>query len=83
MIEIVIDRVKLEGSVNLVEHGAIQRRGGDRECWRRARYAATWRPTRRCPRRRACGLRCKTSSGGTWGGCVYDTDAILKALKRT
>jgi hypothetical protein len=22
-------------------------------------------------------------SGGTWGGCVFDTEAILGALKRT
>ena len=24
----------------------------------------------------------QTASGGTWGGCVYDVDAILKRLAR-
>ena len=33
-----------------------------------------------CPTTRGCGPRSRTSSGGTWGGCVFDVDRILEVL---
>ena len=50
-IEIVIDRVKLEGSVNLVVNGDASKKA--RACWRRARCAKISRRTRGLPRRDA------------------------------
>ena len=29
---------------------------------------------------RAVGARCSRASGGLWGGCVYDADAIVALL---
>ena len=40
------------------------------------------RRTRSCPTTAASGRRCSASSGGTWGGCVYDVDRIVAALDR-
>ena len=81
-VRIVIDRKRLEGSVDLVgDAGAAVdagRRG--RESWRRASRGRTWRPTRRCRTTRGCGRRCSTPAAASgaaactmwrrsWGGC--------------
>ena len=82
LIRIVVDRVRLEGSVDLVgadgvefgaEEGARVLAGRDAP----PRALARPRPARRHP---ALG-RLQAVGGGTWGGCVYDTDAIIAALQ--
>ncbi len=57
---------------------AVERRPPPR---RNAPRTPTWRPTRTCRPTRACGRRSNSAGGGTWGGCVFDVNAIaLKAL---
>ena len=58
------------------EHARRRRRGaGDaRRCTRRSRR------TRACPTTPASGRLLQAASGGTWGGCVYDVDAIADLL---
>ena len=81
MIEIVIDRVNLHGSVNLV--GAGGRKFGAEEGTR----VLTTRPRRpdlapdpQLPLDSRLWAALQNASGGTWGGCVFDADAIVKAL---
>jgi putative YjhG/YagF family dehydratase len=81
LIEIVIDRVNLKGSVNLVGQGGAV--FGEQEG---ARMLAA-RPPRpdlapdpALPPETRLWAALQQASGGTWGGCVYDPDAILKAL---
>jgi len=82
-IEIVIDRVHLEGAVNLV--GAAGRMFGAEEGTR----VLASRPMRpdlaadpRMPSDSRLWAALQNASGGTWGGCVFDTDAILRALEK-
>jgi len=81
MVRIVVDRNRLEGSVDLVGHG--DKNFGAEEG---ARVLAL-----RCPRpdlapdanlpddTRLWAVL-QQAGGGTWGGCVYDVDAIAAAL---
>ncbi|MCL4402770.1 MAG: YjhG/YagF family D-xylonate dehydratase [Acidobacteria bacterium] len=81
LIEIVIDRVNLEGSVHLV--GCEGRVFGAEEG---ARVLAA-RPLRPAlapdpalPADTRLWAALQNVSGGTWGGCVFDTEMILKTL---
>jgi putative YjhG/YagF family dehydratase len=71
LIEIVIDRVRLEGSVNLV--------AGDRELAARP-LRDDLAPDPALPRETRLWAALQDASGGTWGGCVFDDEAILKRL---
>ncbi|MGA2268468.1 MAG: YjhG/YagF family D-xylonate dehydratase [Bryobacteraceae bacterium] len=77
LIEIVIDRVNLEGSVNLVN-------GGSAEAGSRILAARPLRgdlaPDPALPSETRLWAALQDVSGGTWGGCVFDTEAILQAL---
>ncbi|MGO9096080.1 MAG: YjhG/YagF family D-xylonate dehydratase [Bryobacteraceae bacterium] len=74
LVEIVIDTQRLEGSVNLV--------GGDEA----ARLLASrlphpaLAPDPALPDDTRLWAALQSVSGGPWGGCVFDTDAILRAL---
>ena len=80
-IRIVVDPLRLEATVDLVGHG-------DEE-WtpdEAARVLAE-RPLRddvapdpELPADTALWARLQSVSGGLWGGCVYDQEAILRAL---
>ena len=61
MIRIVVDRVHLEGSVDLVgENGVVAgAEAGAANPGRAAAPRPTWRPTPRCPTTRAFGPRCR------------------------
>jgi xylonate dehydratase len=81
-IQIVIDRHKLEGSVDLVGEG--ERIFGVEEGTR----ALAKRPLRtdlapdpQLPDDTKLWAALQRVSGGTWGGCVYDAEAIVRALK--
>jgi putative YjhG/YagF family dehydratase len=71
LIEIVIDRVRLEGSLNLV--------AGDRELAARP-LRDDLAPDPALPRETRLWAALQDASGGTWGGCVFDDEAILKRL---
>ncbi len=81
-IRIVIDRVNLEGSLDLI--GADGTEFGPEEG---ARLLATraphpdLSPDPNLPDDTRLWAALQNVSGGTWGGCVYDTDAILAALQ--
>jgi putative YjhG/YagF family dehydratase len=81
IIEITIDRVRLEGSVNLV--GAGGRKFGAEEG---ARVLASRQPRPdlapdpQLPADSRLWAALQNASGGTWGGCVFDAEAIEKAL---
>jgi len=77
-IEIVIDRVKLEGSVNLVMDGSAE--VGSRELAARPlRDDLVHDPA--LPDATRLWAVLQDASGGTWGGCVFDVDAIASKLK--
>jgi putative YjhG/YagF family dehydratase len=82
-IRILVDRNRLEGSIDLVGHGETE--FGAEEG---ARVLAA-RPPRSdlapdpdLPDDTRLWAALQSVGGGTWGGCVYDVDAILAALAR-
>ncbi len=74
-IQIVIDRVRLEGSVNLLAGGSAEE--GARVL--AAREAETSVDPALPAQTRLWALL-QDVSGGTWGGCVFDVDAIEQRL---
>jgi putative YjhG/YagF family dehydratase len=72
-IEITIDRVKLEGSVNLVVNGDACE--GARELASRP-LREDLAPDPRLPDATRLWAMLQDTSGGTWGGCVFDVAAI-------
>ena len=81
MIEIRVDRNALEGSVNLV--GVAETRLGA-DAGTRLLAARPLRPDLApdpdLPDDTRLWAALQNASGGTWGGCVYDVDAIVKRL---
>lgn len=83
LIRIVVDRVRLVGTVDLV--GADGREFGADEG---ARLLATrdahpsLSPDPDLPDDTRLWAALQAVGGGTWGGCVYDTDSIIEALRR-
>jgi len=82
-IRIVVDRHRLEGTVDLVgEHG--REFGADEGT--RVLAARAPRPDLSpdpdLPADTRLWAALQQAAGGTWGGCVYDVDAIVAALKR-
>ncbi len=82
LIRVVVDRERLAASVDLVGHGDVE--------WSAAEAARVLaeRPTRDdiapdpdLPADVAMWSRMQSVSGGLWGGCVYDHDAIISALE--
>src|SRR5215831_2208141 len=78
LIEIVIDRVKLEGTVNLVVDGSAEE-GARMLASRRPRTDLAPDPALPAATRLWAALQ--DASGGTWGGCVFDVDAIARKLQ--
>ena len=82
LIQIVIDRHRLEGSVDLV--GAEGRTFGAAE-GARVLAARVPRPDLApdpdLPDDTRLWAALQHAGGGTWGGCVYDVDAIVAALR--
>ena len=79
-IEIVIDRVRLEGSVNLVVNGSVEE--GARVLAGRT-TPGDLAPDPDLPAATRLWAALQEASGGTWGGCVFDVDAIVKRLAVT
>ena len=82
-VRIVIDRNRLEGSVDLVGEGGREfgaEEGARVLAQRPAR--ADLAPDPGLPADTRLWAALQAASGGTWGGCVYDVDAIVAALAR-
>ena len=82
LIRIVIDRDRLEGTVDLVgERRRVLDAGGRRaRAGRDARRATDLAADPELPDDTRLWAALQDVSGGTWGGCVYDVDAILEVL---
>jgi len=83
VIEIVVDRAALDGSVNLIGEGLERfsaEEGSRRLAARGAREDLAPHPDLPDDTRLWAAL--VQASGGTWAGCVYDTDAIVAQLAR-
>lgn len=81
LIRISVDRVKLEGSLDLV--GADGRELGAEEGSRMLASRSPHpdlSPDPDLPDDTRLWAALQAVAGGTWGGCVYDTEAIIKAL---
>jgi putative YjhG/YagF family dehydratase len=83
IIEIIIDRVRLEGSVNLVGAGGavFGAEEGTRVLAARP-PRPDLAPDPQLPADSRLWAALQNASGGTWGGCVFDAEAIERALVR-
>jgi putative YjhG/YagF family dehydratase len=83
VVEIIVDRNRLEGSVNLVGHGE-KMFGADEGTRVLAGRAPRpdLSPDPDLPDDTRLWAALQQAGGGTWGGCVYDVDAITAKLKR-
>jgi len=79
LIQTVIDRVNLEGSVNLVVNGSVDE--GTQELARRP-PRDDLAPDPSLPPETRLWAALQEASGGTWGGCIFDVDEIVKRLVR-
>jgi putative YjhG/YagF family dehydratase len=77
-IEVVIDRVNLTGSINLLVNGSAE--DGSRELKSRALRDDLARDPELPPETRIWAAL-QEASGGTWGGCVFDVEKIEKRLQ--
>jgi xylonate dehydratase len=84
VVEIVIDRVKLEGTVNFVgENGEVfDAEEGARRLARRA-PRADLAPDPALPADTRLWAALTQASGGVWAGCIYDVEAIIAALDKS
>ncbi len=81
-IQIIIDRNRLEGSVDLVGHGnnLFSPEEGARILAERP-PRPDLAPDEMLPDDTRLWAALQSISGGTWGGCVYDADAIINTLE--
>jgi len=83
-IQIIIDRNRLEGSVNLVGEGGTYfgPEEGARVLARRP-MRSDLRPDENLPDDTRLWAALQAVGGGTWGGCVYDVEAIVSRLEKS
>ncbi|HXY41100.1 MAG TPA: YjhG/YagF family D-xylonate dehydratase [Vicinamibacteria bacterium] len=81
LVEIVIDRTTLQARLDLVGRDGVRHgpEWGSTELLRRA-PREDLAPDPRLPDDTRLWAALQQASGGSWGGCVYDLDAILRAL---
>ena len=80
-IRIVVDRMKLEGSLDLVGAGGIALDPAEAaRVLERREVHPQLSPDPALPDDTRLWAALQSVGGGTWGGCVYDTDAIIAAL---
>ena len=83
LIEIVIDRNRLEGSVDFIgENGRVFGPEEGAQVLARRAPGEDLQPDAKLPADTRLWAALQNVSGGTWGGCVYDVEAIEKALAR-
>jgi dihydroxyacid dehydratase/phosphogluconate dehydratase len=78
-VRIVIDRNKLVGSIDLVDASGSVEAGTRILAERRQRDDLA--PDPNLPEDTRLWAALQRMGGGTWGGCVYDTEAIVAALQ--
>ena len=78
-IEIVIDRVRLEGSVNLLDDAG---KAMDAAALAARPPRPDLAPDPALPADTRLWAALQNASGGTWGGCVFDVEAILRKLEK-
>jgi xylonate dehydratase len=81
IIEIIVDRVNLEGSINLIGQGDTvfgAETGSELLASRLPRFDLA--PDPDLPDDTRLWAALQAAGGGTWGGCVYDTDSIVARL---
>lgn len=81
IIQIIIDRKRLEGSVNLIGHKGMifgPEEGGKLLAQRPPRPDLS--PDDQLPDDTRLWAALQAVSGGTWGGCVYDVEKIIEGL---
>jgi len=82
-IRIVVDRVRLEGAIDLVGEGESEigpEAGAQLLAARAPRPDLA--PDELLPADTRLWAALQHASGGTWGGCVYDVDSVVAALTR-
>jgi putative YjhG/YagF family dehydratase len=82
LIRIIVDRVKLEGSLDLVGAEGVEfgPGRGAQLLEQRSRHPQL-SPDPDLPEDTRLWAALQALGGGTWGGCVYDVDAIVDALE--
>jgi dihydroxyacid dehydratase/phosphogluconate dehydratase len=81
LIEVKIDRVKLEGEVNLVGAGGVEFGAEEGARVLAARGPRPdLAPDPELPEATRLWAALQNVGGGTWGGCVFDTEAIVAVL---
>ena len=83
LIRIAVDRVRLEGSIDMVgpEGVDVGPEGGARLLAERSPHPRL-SPDPDLPDDVRLWAALQEASGGVWGGCVYDVEAILAAMGR-
>ena len=83
LVEIIIDRNNLEGSLNLVgENGKDYGVEWGNKTLESRTLRPDLAPDPNLPDDTRLWAALQTLGGGTWGGCVYDADSLINALKR-
>jgi putative YjhG/YagF family dehydratase len=82
LIEIIVDRKNLSGSINLVGSNG-KNKGAD---WGTAELEKRGEPTDLAPHPQLpddsrLWAALQSASGGTWGGCVFDVDSIVETIE--
>jgi xylonate dehydratase len=82
IVQIVVDRNRLEGSVDLVGHGGtiFGPEEGARILAERP-FRPDLAPDALIPDDTRLWAALQSASGGTWGGCVFDVEAIIQTLE--
>ena len=82
LIEIIVDRIHLTGSINLVGDGSrrITPEEGAKLLAERT-PSVPLKPDPQLPSDTLLWAMLQKAGGGTWGGCVYDTQAIARVLE--
>jgi putative YjhG/YagF family dehydratase len=83
-IQIVVDRLNLEGTIDMVGHNGQQYspEEGARVLASRPPHPDL-APDENLPDDTRLWAALQNASGGTWGGCVYDVERIIQSLGRT
>jgi dihydroxyacid dehydratase/phosphogluconate dehydratase len=81
-VQIIVDRLKLEGSIDLVGADGLDFGAEEGERILNSRDShPNLSPDPELPDDTRLWAALQAVGGGTWGGCVYDVDAIIEALR--
>jgi putative YjhG/YagF family dehydratase len=80
MVEIVVDRVGLEGSLNLGGNGVVSSSANGSQLLAGRETRPDLSVDSKLPDDTRLWAALRGVSGGTWGGAVYDVDSILRVL---